>query len=163
MSGNIAQIPAVADFLEALLQTFGVFPTALVSSQIISNVPSAILLSHFTNDWAAVALGTNIGAVGTPISSMATLITLRQYQKERAGIERKVRGEVRGVQFRLFRCGFCISDVCGGDRLTQPARPIRNRQKTVLRLRKPRCTDSSPLLRKRAASRQSYKTVRAIR
>jgi Na+/H+ antiporter NhaD/arsenite permease-like protein len=85
MSGNVAQIPAVANFLEWLLQTLGVFPTALVSSQVISNVPSAIILSRFTDDWAAVALGTNIGAVGTPISSMATLITLRQYQKSGLG------------------------------------------------------------------------------
>lgn len=85
MSGNVAQIGAVASFLNWLMQVLGVFPTALISSQVISNVPSAILLSHFTENWAAVALGTNIGAVGTPISSMATLITLRQYQKSGLG------------------------------------------------------------------------------
>lgn len=85
MSGNVAQIGAVASFLNWLMQVLGVFPTALISSQVISNVPSAILLSHFTDNWAAVALGTNIGAVGTPISSMATLITLRQYQKSGLG------------------------------------------------------------------------------
>ncbi len=102
MSGNIAQIPAVADFLEALLQTFGVFPTSLISSQIISNVPSAILLSHFTNDWAAVALGTNIGAVGTPISSMATLITLRQYQKSGLGSNGKFVGKFEAYNFAFL-------------------------------------------------------------
>ena len=63
----------------------GAFVTSLISSQIISNVPSAILISHFSNDWAGIALGTNVGAVGTPISSLATLITLRQYQKSGLG------------------------------------------------------------------------------
>ena len=80
-SGNIAQIPEVSRFFTALLSNCGAFVAALISSQVISNVPTAILLSNFTGDWAGIALGTNIGAVGTPISSLATLITLRQYQK----------------------------------------------------------------------------------
>lgn len=84
-SGNIAQIPAISDFFSTVLDVCGAFVTSLISSQIISNVPSAILISHFSNDWVGVALGTNVGAVGTPISSLATLITLRQYQKSGLG------------------------------------------------------------------------------
>ncbi len=80
-SGNIAQMPEVSAFFEALIQNCGAFIASLLSSQVISNVPTAILFSHFSNDWAGIALGTNIGAVGTPISSLATLIALRQYQK----------------------------------------------------------------------------------
>ncbi len=80
-SGNIAQIPEVSVFFESLIQNCGAFVASLLSSQVISNVPTAILFSHFSNDWAGIALGTNIGAVGTPISSLATLIALRQYQK----------------------------------------------------------------------------------
>lgn len=80
-SGNIAQIPEISFFFNELLSSCGAFVASLLSSQVISNVPTAILLSNFTNDWAGIALGTNIGAVGTPISSLATLITLRQYQK----------------------------------------------------------------------------------
>ena len=84
-SGNIAQIPAISDFFSTVLDACGAFVTSLISSQVISNVPSAILISHFSNDWAGIALGTNVGAVGTPISSLATLITLRQYQKSGLG------------------------------------------------------------------------------
>lgn len=84
-SGNIAQIPQISDFISGLLSQCGAFVTSLVSSQVISNVPTAILLSHFSEDWAGIALGTNIGAVGTPISSLATLITLRQYQNLKMG------------------------------------------------------------------------------
>lgn len=80
-SGNIAQMPQISSFFNTLLSNCGAFIASLLSSQVISNVPTAILLSNFTNDWAGIALGTNIGAVGTPISSLATLITLRQYQK----------------------------------------------------------------------------------
>ena len=84
-SGNIAQIPAISNFFSTVLDSCGAFVTSLISSQIISNVPSAILISHFSNDWVGIALGTNVGAVGTPISSLATLITLRQYQKSGLG------------------------------------------------------------------------------
>lgn len=68
-----------------LLGTFGAFLTTLVSSQVISNLPAAILVSHSSKDWAAIAPGANIGGIGTPISSLATLITLRQYQKSGLG------------------------------------------------------------------------------
>lgn len=84
-SGNIAQISAISDFFSTVLDVCGAFITSLISSQVISNVPSAILISHFSNDWVGIALGTNVGAVGTPISSLATLITLRQYQKSGLG------------------------------------------------------------------------------
>ncbi|MGI6590390.1 MAG: SLC13 family permease [Eggerthellaceae bacterium] len=163
MSGNVAQIPAVANFLEWLLQTLGVFPTALVSSQVISNVPSAIILSRFTDDWAARSAGHEYRRRGHAHLVHGNPYHAPPVPEKRSRLERQVRGQIRGVQLRLPRSGIRIRDVRCGHQLTQPARPIRNRQKTVLRLRKPRCTDSSPLLRKRAASRQSYKTVRAIR
>lgn len=83
-SGNIARVPGVADFFASLLGS-GAFLTTLISSQVISNVPAAILISHFSNDWAGIALGSNVGGVGTPISSLATLITLRQFQKAHVG------------------------------------------------------------------------------
>ena len=92
-SGNIAQMPEVSAFFEALIQNCGAFIASLLSSQVINNVPTAILLSHFSNDWAGIALGTNIGAVGTPISSLATLIALRQYQKVLADGSAKGGGE----------------------------------------------------------------------
>lgn len=102
MSGNIARIPEVAAFLTGLIQAIGVFPTALIGSQVICNVPSAILLSHFSNDWAAIALGTNIGAVGTPISSMATLITLRTYQRSGLGSNGKFVAKFEAYNFAFL-------------------------------------------------------------
>lgn len=56
--------------------------TALVSgltSQIISNVPAAVLLSGFTQDWRGLLLGVNLGGLGTPIASLASLISLKLY------------------------------------------------------------------------------------
>lgn len=101
-SGNIAQIPAISDFFSTFLDACGAFVTSLVSSQIISNVPSAILISHFSNDWAGIALGTNVGAVGTPISSLATLITLRQYQKSGLGSNGKFIARFEAYNFAFL-------------------------------------------------------------
>ncbi len=102
--GNIAQIPAISQLFSDVLATCGAFVTSLISSQVISNVPSAILISHFSNDWAGIALGTNVGAVGTPISSLATLITLRQYQKSGLGNNGKfiARFEVYNFAFLII-------------------------------------------------------------
>ena len=56
--------------------------TSLLASQVISNVPAAVLLSGFTNDWKPLLLGTNLGGLGTPIASLASLISLKFYIKE---------------------------------------------------------------------------------
>ena len=53
------------------------FYAAVGSSQVISNVPAAVLLSGFTNNWTALIVGTNLGGLGTPITSMASLISLK--------------------------------------------------------------------------------------
>lgn len=74
--GNMARIPAVHEVLSALV---GIAPfyAAVGSSQVISNVPAAVLLSGFTSDWTALIVGTNLGGLGTPIASMASLISLK--------------------------------------------------------------------------------------
>ena len=56
--------------------------TSLVASQVISNVPAAVLLSSFTDNWQALLKGTNIGGLGTPIASLASLITLKIYLRQ---------------------------------------------------------------------------------
>ena len=80
-SGNMARIDAVRELFSWLLQKstllFGV-----LSCQVISNVPSAILLSQFTDNYPALLLGVNIGGVGTLIASLASLITFREYTKQ---------------------------------------------------------------------------------
>jgi hypothetical protein len=54
---------------------------SILSCQFISNVPSAILLSQFTSNYADLLVGVNIGGVGTLISSLASLITFREYTR----------------------------------------------------------------------------------
>ena len=79
-SGNMSRIPAVQTLFEGLMAK-NAFLVSVLSCQVISNVPSAILLSQFTNDYTALLLGVNIGGVGTLISSLASLITFREYTK----------------------------------------------------------------------------------
>ncbi len=54
---------------------------SVIASQVISNVPAAVLLSGFTSDYAALMVGTNIGGLGTIIASMASLISYKFYAK----------------------------------------------------------------------------------
>ena len=78
-SGNLSQISAVNNFAAALLEKSTLIVTA-ASCQFISNVPSAILLSHFTDNYRELLLGVNIGGAGTPIASLASLITLSEFR-----------------------------------------------------------------------------------
>ena len=79
-AGNMARIPAVNEFFSNLLEKSTLL-TSVFSCQIISNVPSAILLSKFTMNYKELLLGVNIGGVGTLIASLASLITFREYTK----------------------------------------------------------------------------------
>ena len=54
----------------------------MVSSQVISNVPAALLLSGFTKKYSALIIGTNLGGLGTLIASMASLISYKYVGKE---------------------------------------------------------------------------------
>lgn len=83
-AGNMGRIDAVRSFFSALLaKDTLVFST--LSCQFISNVPSAILLSQFTDNYRALLVGVNIGGVGTLIASLASLITFREYAKHNPG------------------------------------------------------------------------------
>lgn len=78
LAGNISRIEAVNLFFSSLLEK-NTLLTSILSCQVISNVPSAILLSEFTTNYKELLLGVNIGGVGTLISSLASLITFREY------------------------------------------------------------------------------------
>ena len=80
-SGNMARIEPVREFFSYLLELDTLVFSA-ASCQFISNVPSAILLSSFTDNYRELLLGVNIGGVGTLISSLASLITFREYGKD---------------------------------------------------------------------------------
>ena len=79
-SGNMARIGVVRDFVSGLLDK-NTLIFSILSCQFISNVPSAILLSQFTENYRALLIGVNIGGVGTLIASLASLITFREYTK----------------------------------------------------------------------------------
>ena len=83
-SGNMARIDVVREFFSYLLDKNTLVFSAL-SCQFISNVPSAILLSQFTDNYKDLLLGVNIGGAGTMIASLASLITFREYSKQDPG------------------------------------------------------------------------------
>lgn len=79
-AGNMARIDAVKNLFCVLLEK-NTLLFSVASCQCISNVPSAILLSQFTSNYADLLVGVNIGGVGTLIASLASLITFREYTK----------------------------------------------------------------------------------
>ncbi len=101
-SGNMARIDAVRDLLSALLEKSTLL-FSIISCQFISNVPSAILLSQFTDNYPELLLGVNIGGVGALIASLASLITFREYTKTNPGKTTYYVG-----MFSLFNFGFLI-------------------------------------------------------
>ena len=78
VSGNLGRVEAVRSFLQGLLSR-NTLLTSAATSQVISNVPAAVLLSGFTDQWKPLLQGVNIGGLGTPIASLASLITLKLY------------------------------------------------------------------------------------
>ena len=80
--GNMSQMPDFRDLLTGYLDGHEFF-MALLASQVISNVPTTILLSGFCDQWRDLIIGTNLGGMGTLIASMASLISyknvVRQY------------------------------------------------------------------------------------
>ena len=74
--GNMARVPEFANIASHFV---GKYPLQLgvVSSQIISNVPTTLLLSGFSDNWRPLIIGTNLGGLGTLIASMASLVTYK--------------------------------------------------------------------------------------
>ena len=78
--GNMKRIPQISLWLGSIIQGHELL-TSVLSSQVISNVPAAILLSGFTDNTSALIVGTNLGGLGTIIASMASLISFKYYGK----------------------------------------------------------------------------------
>lgn len=101
-AGNMARIePVRAFFFQLLSKNTLLF--SVLSCQIISNVPSAILLSQFTESYAPLLIGVNIGGVGTLISSLASLITFREYNSHFPAKKGKYLGS-----FSIFNFSFLL-------------------------------------------------------
>ncbi len=97
-TGNLARIPQVKDFMASLLSG-GVLLPALGSCQIISNVPTAILLSQFTENYRELLYGVNIGGTGTLVASLASLITFSEYRLLYPGQTKKYLGMFFAINF----------------------------------------------------------------
>ena len=87
-AGNMSKIEAVNTLVSSLLEKSTLLVSTL-SCQIISNVPSAILLSKFTDNYRELLLGVNIGGTGTIIASLASLITFSEYRFLHPGDSKK--------------------------------------------------------------------------
>lgn len=79
--GNMGRMPVFCDFLQKIIGGREVM-TAVIASQVISNVPAALLLSGFTENITALIIGTNLGGLGTLIASMASLISYKQVVRQ---------------------------------------------------------------------------------
>ena len=101
-AGNMARIPAVSQLFSTLLEK-NTLLFSILSCQVISNVPSAILLSQFTMDYPALLIGVNIGGTGTLIASLASLITFREYTAHNPQ-----KSAHYLFMFTLFNIGFLI-------------------------------------------------------
>ena len=80
-SGNIARIPAVINLLTACADKY-TFITAYLSCQVISNVPTAILLSKFTSNYAQLLVAVNVASLGLIFSSLSGIIALKMYAQK---------------------------------------------------------------------------------
>ncbi len=99
-AGNMARIDVVRDVLGSLLAKNELVVSTL-SCQFISNVPSAVLLSQFTESYRELLLGVNIGGAGTLIASLASLITFREYTSHHPEATKSYI-----ITFSLFNFGF---------------------------------------------------------
>jgi len=94
--GNVGRIPAFREFLRTIIVGREIYTAAIVS-QVVSNVPAALLLSGFTENFAGLIIGTNLGGLGTLIASMASLISYKHIAKEA--------GDRKGRYLALFTVG----------------------------------------------------------
>lgn len=97
--GNMGRLPVFYEFLQGIVSGHELLAGA-AASQIISNVPAALLLSGFTDNLSPLIIGVNIGGLGTLIASMASLISYKFVAREEPGM--------KGPYFRQFT----VTNVC---------------------------------------------------
>ncbi len=81
-ANTMAHLDAIRDFLVGCLSWDPLLTTVMVC-QFTSNLPATVLLQPFTDRWDAVLVGADIGCFGTPIASMANILALKFYLRER--------------------------------------------------------------------------------
>ncbi|MBN2503923.1 MAG: hypothetical protein JXB20_01105 [Bacilli bacterium] len=87
---NLANWNLIQDFASGFLDSnLSVYLAGLGFSQVMSNVPAAVLLATFTDKtyWVYLLQGVNVGAMGSVIGSLASLITfkfvIREFSSEK--------------------------------------------------------------------------------
>ncbi len=91
--GNTGRLPVFYEFLQKIVSGHELLAGA-AASQVISNVPAALLLSGFTENFPPLIIGVNLGGLGTLIASMASLISYKFVAREEPGM--------KGTYFRQF-------------------------------------------------------------
>ena len=91
--GNMGRLPVFYEFLQKIVSGHELLAGA-AASQVISNVPAALLLSGFTENFPPLIIGVNLGGLGTLIASMASLISYKFVAREEPGM--------KGTYFRQF-------------------------------------------------------------
>ena len=82
--GNAKRIPEISGFLASLVGGRELL-SGILTSQVISNVPAAILLSGFTDNFSVLLTAVNLGGLGTLIASLASLISFKFFAREYPG------------------------------------------------------------------------------
>lgn len=100
--GNMGRVPAFNAFIKEMIDGNEIL-TSVIASQFMSNVPAALLLSGFTNQYNLLILGTNLGGLGTMIASMASLISFKYIGKE----YKHLRGKYLGY-FTIANASFLL-------------------------------------------------------
>ena len=101
--GNMGRVPVFNEFIKEMIDGNEIL-TSVLASQFMSNVPAALLLSGFTNQYKLLIMGTNLGGLGTIIASMASLISFKYIGKEYKHLRGKYLGyfSVANVLFLLI-------------------------------------------------------------
>lgn len=81
-TGNIGSVPQIRTMLESFVQNHECV-SGIAASQIISNVPAALLLYPFASDVRGLIAGVNIGGLGTLVASLASLISYKLYTRQK--------------------------------------------------------------------------------
>ena len=79
-SGNMARIPAISNLMTEFADK-QTFLCAYLSCQLISNVPTSILLSKFTANYPALLVSVNVASLGIIFSSLSGVIALKCFMK----------------------------------------------------------------------------------
>ena len=106
--GNLGNIDYVSAFLQKVVNGNEV-AVGVLSSQMLSNVPAAILLSAFTDNAKTLLIGVNLGGLGTLIASMASLISFKLVQKQNVNMQKYILlFTLVNLIFLALNCALCI-------------------------------------------------------